>query len=239
MEQLDGEGFVAPFGEGKKYGVYAASILPLSKFSKYLKSISVSNKGGVDSTNVDPLRFDVDAEASVNNALIDDHSPFITNGLDPNSPELQGIRLEIVNEYKNSDLPEKLAQDFADNNISSSKSIPSKRIAINGEELYKFVPSNKRAGNSSYYFTKQEYQVYLENPEKLAQHAGLPYKNFVGQYDVYMIKPRPKKSPIVFESKVAEVQQGSYKAAGGAVQTIVPNLKNWTTPEIVETINVY
>jgi hypothetical protein len=237
--QLDGEGYAASYGEGKKYGVYAASIIPLTKISKYLKSISVGTRDGADGATVDPLKFDVDAEASSNKALIDDHSQFITKGLDPNSPELQGIRQEIVNEYKNSDLPEKLAQDFADNNISSSKSIPRKRVAIDGEELYKFVPSNKRAGTSSYYFTKQEYKFYLDNPEKLAQHAGLPYKNFVGTYDVYMIKPRPKKTPIVFESKVAEVQQGSYKAQGGATQTIVPNLKNWTTPEIVETINAY
>jgi len=237
--QLDGEGYAASYGEGKKYGVYAASIVPLAKISKYLRSISVSTKGGVDGATVDPQKFDVDAEASVNKALIDDNSPFITKGLDPNSPELQGIRQEIVNEYKNSDLPEKLAQDFADNNISSSKSIPKKRVAIDGEELYKFVPTNKRAGTSSYYFTKQEYKYYLDNPEKLAQHAGLPYQNFVGTYDVYMIKPRPEKKPIVFESKVAEVQQGSYKAQGGAIQTIVPNLKNWTTPEVVETINSY
>jgi hypothetical protein len=182
---------------------------------------------------------DVDAEAGKNSPLIEDSSPFITNGLNPNSPGLEQVREEIVKEYLEANLSEKLARDLADGNISSSKTIPIKRIAFEGEELYKFVPSGKGIGNSSYYFTKEEYEFFIKNPEKLASKSGLPYSNFVGNYNIYMIKPRRDKSPIVFESEVADVNQGGYNAGGGASQTIVPNLKNWTKPEVIESIKVY
>ena len=94
-------------------------------------------------------------------------------------------------------------------------------------------------GRSSYYFTKSEYEEFSANPEKLAQKAGLPYKNFVGQYDVYSINPKTDKTPVVFESKVAQIQEGAYQASGGANQTIVPNLKDWNEPVKLEQIKVY
>ena len=105
--------------------------------------------------------------------------------------------------------------------------------------LYKFVPSGKAPGRSSYYFTKSEFENFKKNPQKLAQEAGLPYKNFVGDYDLYAIKPKANTKPVVFESKVAEIQEGAYHAKGGAKQTIVPNLKNWDTPKKVEQIKAY
>ena len=101
------------------------------------------------------------------------------------------------------------------------------------------MPANNVPGRSSYYFTKSEVEYFKNNPEKLAQEAGLPYKNFVGSYDVYAIKPRPDTRPVVFESKVAEIQEGGYTAKGGASQTIVPNLKNWSVPEKVDVLRVY
>ena len=66
---LDGEGAQASFDEGKKYGIYAASIIPLSKISKYLKSISLGDSSAGVSSHLDPIDFNVDSEAS-------GHSPY-------------------------------------------------------------------------------------------------------------------------------------------------------------------
>lgn len=145
----------------------------------------------------------------------------------------------MYNEYKAADLSDDLAKNLTDGNIKSGSTIPTKRNVDQGETLYKFVPSGNAPGRSSYYFTKSEVEYFKNNPEKLAQEAGLPYKNFVGNYDVYAIKPKPDTKPVVFDSKVAEIQEGAYNAKGGANQTIVPNLKDWNSPEKVDDLRVY
>ncbi|MGB4076075.1 hypothetical protein [Pseudomonas sp.] len=154
-------------------------------------------------------------------------------------PSVQSIRTDLYSEYKAADLSDDLAINLADGNIRSGSTVPIKRNVDQGETLYKFVPSNNAPGRSSYYFTKSEVEYFKSNPEKLAQEAGLPYKNFVGSYDVYAINPRPGARPAVFESKVAGIKEGGYTAKGGARQTIVPNLKNWSVPEKVDVLRVY
>ena len=152
---------------------------------------------------------------------------------------MQKVRSEIVSEYIAAGLNKNIAYDLADNNLLSSKTVPVKRVIPSSESLYKFVPANKEPGRSSYYFTESEYKYFKQNPQKMPFKAGLPYKNFVGEYDVYMIKPKSNKSPIVFESRVAEVKQGSYNTTGGAIQTIVPNLNVWTNPIVIDSLKVY
>ena len=63
-ENLDGPGIAASFGEGEKYGAYAASLIPLARFSKYLRGISrASGSSNVDSTP-STQHFDIDSEAA-------------------------------------------------------------------------------------------------------------------------------------------------------------------------------
>lgn len=68
---------------------------------------------------------------------------------------------------------------------------------------------------------------FVNRPEKCVAEAGFPYKNFIKEYDVYSIVPTKDASLRVFESIVAPIEQGAYKAKGGAVQTMVPNLGGW------------
>lgn len=149
------------------------------------------------------------------------------------------MKSDLISQYKQAGLPDGLAEKLAKGNISSSSTIPVKRVVNQNEELFKFMPKDSKPGQSSYYFTKNEFERFKANPEKLAKEAGLPYQNFVGEYDVYKISPKQNKSPSVFESKVAEIEQGGYRAEGGAKQTIVPNLKDWKEPEKVGNVKAY
>ena len=180
-----------------------------------------------------------DAEASNGYPLISENSDFSTQGLNPDSPDVQIIKQDLVKQYENSGLNTELAESLADGNLRSSSTIPTTRTVGQTEELYKFVPKDGAAGKSSYYFTKEQYDYFQQNPVKLAQEAGLPYKNFVSDYDVYTIKPKTDTTPQVFESQVADIQQGAYHAEGGATQTIVPNLQDWTTPVKKDSLSVY
>jgi filamentous hemagglutinin len=197
------------------------------------------NAEGIAKANQGTQPGAVDNEAGLNSPLISLSSPFSTAGINPNLPSVQSIRADLYNEYKAAGLSAGLAKDLADGNIKSGSTIPIKRDVDQTETLYKFVPSGNSPGPSSYYFTKSEFDYFKSNPEKLAQEAGLPYKNFVGNYDVYAIKPKSYSKPVVFESKVAEIQQGGYHVKGGANQTIVPNLKDWSIPEKIGDIKVY
>ena len=132
-----------------------------------------------------------------------------------------------------------LARDLADANIRSGSTIPTRREIEQDESLYKFVPSGNAPGRSSYYFKQSELEYFKRHPEKIAQEAGLPYKNFTGIYDVYTIRPKINSKPVVFESKTAEIQEGGYHANGGANQSIVPNLNDWSIPEKLESIEAY
>ncbi|TXZ76534.1 filamentous hemagglutinin N-terminal domain-containing protein [Vibrio mimicus] len=189
--------------------------------------------------NIERAPGSTDSEAGLNSPLIASNSIFDAKGVDPTAPAVQDVRTDLYKEYKAAGVSDELAKSLADGNIKSGSTIPTKRTAKQGETLFKFVPSGNAPGRSSYYFTRTEYEYFKSNPDKLAQEAGLPYKNFVGNYDVYAIEPKPDVNPVVFESKVAEVQEGTYRAQGGANQTLVPNLKNWETPKKVDGLKVY
>ncbi|ENS5562875.1 hemagglutinin repeat-containing protein [Vibrio cholerae] len=189
--------------------------------------------------NIERVPGSTDSEAGLNSPLIASNSIFDAKGVDPTAPAVQDVRTDLYKEYKAAGVSDELAKSLADGNIKSGSTIPTKRTAKQGETLFKFVPSGNAPGRSSYYFTRTEYEYFKSNPDKLAQEAGLPYKNFVGNYDVYAIEPKPDVNPVVFESKVAEVQEGTYRAQGGANQTLVPNLKNWETPKKVDGLKVY
>jgi len=106
-----------------------------------------------------------DAEAGNSSPLITVASPFNTRGIDPSSPSVQTVKSDLYNQYKSSGLSDDLAQSLTNGNISSGSTIPTKRVVVQGETLYKFVPSGKAPGRSSYYFTKSELENFKNNPK--------------------------------------------------------------------------
>ncbi|MCG9781292.1 hemagglutinin repeat-containing protein [Vibrio brasiliensis] len=239
---------VAAAATGSAHGVVKLGDTSLNAIAKAGDSVTdivkskphkTSSANDTQEANIERAPGSTDSEAGLNSPLISSNSIFDAKGVDPTAPAVQNVRTDLYKEYKAAGVSDELAKSLADGNIKSGSTIPTKRTAKQGETLFKFVPSGNAPGRSSYYFTRTEYEYFKSNPDKLAQEAGLPYKNFVGNYDVYAIEPKPDVNPVVFESKVAEVQEGAYRAQGGANQTLVPNLKNWETPKKVDGLKVY
>ncbi|MEF1253366.1 two-partner secretion domain-containing protein [Vibrio sp. M260112] len=239
---------VAAAATGSAHGVVKLVDTSLNAIAKAGDSVidivqskphKTSSANDTQKANIERAPGSTDSEAGLNSPLISSNSIFDAKGVDPTTPAVQDVRTDLYKEYKAAGVSDELAKSLADGNIKSGSTIPTKRTAKQGETLFKFVPSGNAPGRSSYYFTRTEYEYFKSNPDKLAQEAGLPYKNFVGNYDVYAIEPKPDVNPVVFESKVAEVREGAYRAQGGANQTLVPNLKNWETPKKVDGLKVY
>jgi filamentous hemagglutinin len=55
-------------------------------------------------------------------------------------------------------------------------------------------------------------------------------------FDIYSMTPKSGTTHTVFVSQIAPVEQGAYKAIGGAQQVLVPNRSNWTTPVKIGTL---
>ena len=56
------------------------------------------------------------------------------------------------------------------------------------------------------------------------------------QYYIYKITPKQeelKKGIPIFESKIAPIQDGTYRTEGGLLQIYVPNMDKWNDPERV------
>ena len=56
------------------------------------------------------------------------------------------------------------------------------------------------------------------------------------QYYIYKITPKQeelKEGVPIFESKIAPIQDGTYRTEGGLLQIYVPNMDKWNEPERV------
>jgi filamentous hemagglutinin len=118
--------------------------------------------------------------------------------------------------------------------------LPEAMSASQNTLLIKLVPKNASgaddiSGYSPFFITSQQYDSLTGVfSAQIANYLGLPAEQGVRGaqfgFDVYAMQPLPGQAPVVFSSKVAPVQQGSYSASGGAQQILVPNRAEWTDP---------
>lgn len=130
--------------------------------------------------------------------------------------------------------------------LQTGNALPVVRTVSGNEELIKVVPKNSVGNdgvrpNSPFFMTRAEYNTLNKlSPTEIGQRLGLPAEQSVRGaqlgFEAYAITPKPGTAPKVFTSTVAPVEQGAYKAVGGAQQTIVPNRSLWTEPKPIGTI---
>ncbi|UCV08564.1 DUF637 domain-containing protein [Dechloromonas denitrificans] len=158
------------------------------------------------------------------------------------SPQAQAI----VAEYQAAGLATLDAERFATNLLQTGTNLPSLMIIDQGAELIKVVPKNALGGDkisnfSPFFMTKQEFESLSKLPAaQIAQKLGLPAEQAIRGsqlgFDVYSMAPKLGTTPTVFISQIAPVEQGTYKAIGGAQQVLVPNRSLWTDPVKVRTV---
>ncbi|WP_291915360.1 hemagglutinin repeat-containing protein, partial [Limnohabitans sp.] len=172
----------------------------------------------------------------------EDISKFGAKGLNVTPEVMQTPQARaLISEYQAAGVPAELAFDYSIGVLKTGNALPVARTVSANEELIKVVPRNS-AGNdgvgasSPYFMTRSEYDEMSKlNPVEIGQRLGLPAQQSVRGaqlgFEAYSITPKPGTTPKVFTSTVAPVEQGTYTAAGGAQQTIVPNRSLWTEPK--------
>jgi hypothetical protein len=164
---------------------------------------------------------------------IKDFSDFKPQGLDVDPLSIPEGR-DIMKELRKSN-PEmgtkdirRLAKDF----LRSGKDAPIVRKAKPDEALYKVVPKNSEVTPYTPFFTsKKQLDALKKTPKDISETMGLPKASKATEYDIYKIKPKPGKTPKIFESTVAKTKEGLARRKGGGEQVIVPNRPDWTKAE--------
>ncbi len=134
--------------------------------------------------------------------------------------------------------------DYAKSVLKAGQTLPTVRTVANNEELIKVVPKNAGVNDySPYFMTRTEFnKISKLKPMEIGQRLGLPAQQSIRGaqlgFEVYSISPKPGTAPKVFSSTIAPIEQGAYKALGGAEQTIVPNRSLWTDPKSIGDIGV-
>ena len=152
----------------------------------------------------------------------------------------------LIAEYRAAGVPAERAEPIAMGVLKTGDALPVVRTVSANEELIKVVPKNVGGNDgvgafSPYFMTRSEYDTLSKlSPSEIGQRLGLPAEQSVRGaqlgFDAFAITPKPSTAPKVFTSTVAPVEQGVYKAVGGAQQTIVPNRSLWTEPKPIGTI---
>lgn len=131
-----------------------------------------------------------------------------------------------------------LAKVFTERAINSGTNIPTIRQIGQSEELVRLVPIGDAAGRSSFYISRAQYDAITKsglNAVQVAESLGLPATSFANGgykgFQAFSISPQPGLQVVVYESKVAPIEQGRFTAQGAATQFIVPNLGSFTPPK--------
>lgn len=148
---------------------------------------------------------------------------FSPQGLNPNSIS-STLKNEIINGFSNS-LNVTTKESRFNNLIKSGNTLPVKKTLSQGGELYKIVPVGNGIPQSSFYISKQEFDI-LKNSPDIEQKLGLPLNSHSVEYDVY--KATATQNVDVFESTVANTIQGTFNTTGGAKQTFLLDDSKWT-----------
>lgn len=148
---------------------------------------------------------------------------FSPQGLEPTTISI-ALKKEILNGFS-SELPNSLKESIFNVLIKSGSTLPLKKTLNVGDELYKIVPKGNGYTKSSFYISKSEFDV-LKNSSDIEQKLGLPLSSHAVEYDVY--KATAKQRLDVFESTVANTNQGGYITTGGARQTFLLDDSKWT-----------
>jgi hypothetical protein len=114
--------------------------------------------------------------------------------------------------------------------INSGSCVPEKKLASEGELLYKIVPKgNNIQSPSPYYLTEQDFLWVQSHALTLEQSLGLPLSSTTAAYDVFTIKSL-KDNNVYFQSRIAATDQCSiqstmevYRTPGGGVQSLIIN----------------
>jgi hypothetical protein len=168
-----------------------------------------------------------------------DKTPIVAHGVKPMTPReisRDPVASKIYDDYLAQGIPESKALEFTNNLLKTGVSKPTTLTVTSGTELIKVVPTGKGVESySPFFMTKSEYEKLIElPPHEMVNKLGLPAEQgLLGSqlgFDGYSITPKPNISTTVYQSPVAQLQQGLYVTQGGAQQTLVTNRNQWTEP---------
>ena len=171
----------------------------------------------------------------------EDISKFNAKGFDVTQETLKTPQVQaILKEYLSAGLDAQKASIYTANLIKTGINLPAAVSIQQGEELIKLVPKNIIGGDrisafSPYFMTRSEYESLSKlSSTQIAQKLALPAEQGIRGarfgFDVYAITPKPGTSPMAYTSTIAPIDQGAYKATGGAQQALVPNRSQWGSP---------
>jgi hypothetical protein len=165
-------------------------------------------------------------------------SNFVTSGVDVagnpsalSSPVAQALRGELIASGR----PMAFVDAKTEEIIKSGLELPTMRNANTGEFFYKLQPLDAGGNplNSVYWMNSCQYaRVQGTNAAEIGNVMGLPApstaRGAFNGFQVYETTPRLGTSPLVFESQIAPITQGSnYSARGLDYQTLIANPKVW------------
>ena len=130
------------------------------------------------------------------------------------------------------------AQQFTMQAVESGADLPKVRLVGPDDSFVKLVPVGDKAGSSSFYVSKAQYNAFVGTGMDAAQVAdslGLPAGSFANGgargFQAFSMETKPGQLATVYESKIAPIEQGPYKANGGATQLVVPELSKFSAPQ--------
>jgi hypothetical protein len=114
--------------------------------------------------------------------------------------------------------------------INSGSCVPEKKLAAEGEILYKIVPKgNTIQSPSPYYLSEQDFLWVKAHALTLEQSLGLPLSSTTAEYDVFTITSL-KDNNVFYQSRIAATDQCAinstmevYRTPGGGVQSLIIN----------------
>lgn len=206
---------------------------PFAQLSS-VKLISLPQKG--EANKIQPtvqgliVNSDLDSD-KLQTAFNKDMAP-IHEG--PYSPAMvsESLRQQLKEATGNSSTADKDVDEF----LNYSASIPQRIVVTRQMELYKVTKTEWDSPKTSHYWLTKDQLIEALKSGKLESKTSLPPGSRARQYYIYKITPKQeelKEGIPIFESKIAPIQDGTYRTEGGLLQIYVPNRDKWTKPQRV------